>query len=191
VYYKTGEADIFFICNYHLEKSHEFTATFHVKDKSAWLWDPETGKKYLYPYQGAKNHLRITLDPAQSMLIVFTKDTKGELYPFSKVAGSQSYPLEGPWDVTLEKVYEPSRKTTFKQLTDLKEDPEFQSFAGVIFYEKQFQVDGPEKYHSLDLGKVFGISEVEVNGQSLGCKWYGRHIYDLPYTERRQKYSKN
>lgn len=179
VHYKTGEADIFFICNYHGEKAHECTATFHVNNKSAWLWDPETGKKYLYPYLGAKNILPISLNPAQSMLIVFTNDTKGELYPFSKVAGKQPYTLEGSWDVTLEKVYEQPRKTVFKQLIDLKEDPALQSFAGVIFYEKQFQIDDPASYHSLDLGKVFGISEVEVNGQPLGFKWYGRHIYDL------------
>lgn len=179
VHYKTGEADIFFICNYHREKAHEFTATFNVKNKNAWLWDPETGKKYLYPYQGAKNNLRISLHPAQSMLIVFTNDTKGGLYPFSKVAGKQPFTLEGPWDVTLEKVDEQPRKTEFKKLIDFKEDPELQSFAGVILYEKQFQINDPGNYHSLDLGKISGISEVEVNGQSLGCKWYGRHIYDF------------
>lgn len=182
VHYKTGGADIFFICNYHLEKSHEFTATFNVRNENAWLWDPETGKKYLYPYQGAKNNLRISLNPAQSMLIVFTNDTKGKLYPFSKVAGKQPYTLEGSWNVTLEKVYEQPRKTEFKKLIDFKEDSELQSFAGAIFYEKQFQIDDPGNYHSLDLGKVFGISEVEVNGQPLGSKWYGKHIYDFGQT---------
>ncbi|WP_343306750.1 glycosyl hydrolase [Chitinophaga niabensis] len=179
VYYKTAEADIFFICNYHQEKNHEFTATFNVKNKSAWLWDPETGKRYLYPYQGAKNNLRISLNPAQSVLIVFTNGSEGELYQFSKVTGKQSRMLEGSWDVTLEKIHELPRKTTFNKLIDLKDDPELHSFAGVIFYEKQFQVNEPGNYHSLDLGKVYGISEVEVNGRSLGARWYGRHIYDL------------
>ena len=179
VHYKTSEADIFFICNYHLEKAHECTATFNVKNKNAWLWDPETGKKYLYPYQGAKNNLRIRLDPAQSMLIVFTNDTKGELYPFPKAAGNPSHTLEGPWDVTLEKVHEQPRKIIFNKLIDFKNDPELHSFAGIVFYEKQFHVDDPGKYHSLDLGKVSGISEVEVNGHPLGCRWYGKHIYEF------------
>lgn len=179
VHYKTDDADIFFICNYHQEKAHEFTATFNVKNKNAWLWDPETGKRYLYPYQGAKNNLRIHLDPARSMLIVFTGDAGGERYPFSKVAGKEPRTLEGAWNVTLEKVREQPRKTVFTNLADLKEDPALQSFAGVIVYEKQFQVGDPGSYHSLDLGKVSGVSEVEVNGQPLGCRWYGRHIYDL------------
>ena len=180
VHYNTGEAAIFFISNYHLEKAHEFTATFNVKNKTAWLWDPETGKKYLYPYQGAKNNLKINLGPAQSMLIVFTNDTKGELYPLPKVASKQPYTIEGPWNVTLEKVYENPRKRKFEKLIDFKEDSELQSFGGVVFYENQFRIENPKSYHSIDLGKLFGeISEVEVNGQPLGFRWYGKHIYDL------------
>lgn len=178
VHYKTGDADVFFISNYHLEKSHDFTASFNVKNKTAWLWDAETGKKYLYPYQDSKNTLKITLDPAQSMLIVFTTDTKGELYPLRKVAGKVQ-PIDGTWNVTLEKVYEQPRKTEFNRLIDFKDDSELQSFGGVIYYEKRFQVINPQNFHSLDLGKVFGISEVEVNGRPLGFKWYGKHIYDL------------
>lgn len=179
VHYKTGEADIFFISNYHLEKAHEFTATFNVTHKTAWLWDPETGKRYLYPYQGTKNNLRINLGPAQSMLIVFSDDSKGELYPVLKIAGKRSHTIEGPWKVTLEKVYEKPRKIELRELIDFKDDPELQSFGGVVFYEKQFRIDNPESYHSVDLGKVFGISELEVNGRPLGFRWYGKHSYDL------------
>jgi hypothetical protein len=182
VHYKTSEAAIFFISNYHLKKTHKFTATFNVGNKTAWIWDPETGKKYLYPYQGAKNMLKINLDPAQSMLIVFTNDTKGELYPLPKIASKQPYTIEGSWNVTLEKVDEPARKTEFKKLIDFKDDPELRSFGGVIFYEKKFSIENPEKYNSLNLGKVFGISELEVNGQPLGFKWYGKHTYDLKET---------
>jgi hypothetical protein len=179
VHYKTSEADIFFISNYHLEKAHAFTAVFNVNNKTAWLWDAETGKKYLYPYQGTKNKLEISLGPAQSMLIVFTNDTKGERYPLPKVAGKQPYTIDGSWEVTLEKVYEQPYKTVFKKLIDLKEDPELRSFGGVVFYEKRFRIDNPASYHTLDLGKVFGISEVAINGHPLGFRWYGKHSYDV------------
>lgn len=182
VHYKTDEADIFFISNYHLEKTHDFTASFNVKNKTAWLWDPETGKRYLYPYQSAKNILKIKLDPAQSMLIVFTDETTGEPYPLPKAISIQAFTIEGPWNVTLEKVYEKPRKMVFKTLVDFKDEPELQSFGGIIFYEKKFHIDNPERYHSLDLGKVSGISEIEVNNQVLGFKWYGKHIYDLKGT---------
>lgn len=179
VYYKTGNADIFFISNYNLEESHEFTAIFNVKNKTAWLWDPETGKRYLYPRLEAKNKLKISLDPAQSVLIVFTNETKGEEYSVRKTANKQPLSIAGPWNVTLEKVYEQPRKTVFSTLIDFKDDPELKSFGGVIFYETRFRADNAKNYHSLDLGKVCGISEVEINGHLLGFKWYGKHIYDL------------
>lgn len=179
VHYKTGDADVFFISNYNLERSHDFTATFNIKNKTAWLWDAETGKKYLYPSQGAKNILKISLDPTQSILIVFSNDTKGEWYPLRKIASKHPQSIMGPWTVTLENVYEQPRKTEFTSLIDFKDDPDLQSFGGVIYYEKKIMVDNPKNYNSLDLGKVHGISEVEVNGSPLGFKWYGKHIYNL------------
>lgn len=179
IYYKTSEADIFFISNYHLEKGHKFTATFNVGNKTAWLWNPETGNRYLYPYQGAKNILKISLDPAQSMLIVFTNETKGELYTLPEVAAKHPFIIKGPWNVTLKKVDEQPRKTEFKHLMDLKDNPELSSFGGVIFYEKKFHIENPGNYASFNLGKVFRISELEVNGRPIGFKWYGKHVYGL------------
>jgi hypothetical protein len=179
VYYKTPEADIFFFSNYHLEKSHHFTATFNIKNKTAWLWDAETGKKYLYPYTGTKNNLKITLDPAQSVLIVFTNETQGELYALRKAPSATPLTLSGPWNVTLENVYAQPRKQEFKELIDFKDDKDLQSFGGVIYYEKQFKVAQGQHLNYLDLGKTCGISEVELNGKPLGFKWYGKHIYDL------------
>ena len=31
----------------------------------------------------------------------------------------------------------------------------------------------------LSLGKVYGVSELKLNGKGLGCRWYGEHIYDV------------
>jgi hypothetical protein len=39
----------------------------------------------------------------------------------------------------------------------------------------------------LDLGKVYDISEVKLNGKSLGTRWYGRHIYDATGTLKKGK----
>jgi hypothetical protein len=32
----------------------------------------------------------------------------------------------------------------------------------------------------LDLGKVHGVSEVMLEGEKLGNRWHGRHLYRLP-----------
>jgi len=178
-HYKTADADIFFISNYHLEKSHQFTATFNIKNKTAWVWDPETGEKYLYPYDGSKNRLKINLDPAQSILIVFTAETSGKPFKIRKAGKPDGLAISGPWHVTLEKVYDKPRTMEMPELIDFKNDNELKSFAGVAYYEKQLNIGQSKEYSYLDLGKVCGISEVEINGTLLGFKWYGKHIYDL------------
>ncbi len=177
VYYKHPQADVFFISNYNLKRAHEFTATFNIPNKTAWVWDLETGKKYLYPTQGAKNKLKFNLDPTQSILIAFTNETKGDVYPLRKTPHANPQTLDGIWNVTLEKVYENSKKVEMP-LLDFKADSVLKSFGGVVYYEKQFKIDRPDNYHAIDLGEVHGISEVEINGVKLGFKWYGKHIYD-------------
>ena len=66
-------------------------------------------------------------------------------------------------------------QTHFDTLFDLKDRPETQHFAGTIVYRKTIPNDG----NILDLGLVEGVSEVFVNGQSAGVKYYGRRIYDI------------
>ena len=38
-------------------------------------------------------------------------------------------------------------------------------------------IDDKTKIEWLDLGKVFGVSELLLNGTNAGAKWYGRRIY--------------
>ena len=50
------------------------------------------------------------------------------------------------------------------------------TFAGTIVYTNEFDSDGVEG-GLLDLGKVYDISEVSLNGKMLGSRWYGEHKY--------------
>jgi hypothetical protein len=40
-------------------------------------------------------------------------------------------------------------------------------------------MDDPGKKTYLDLGHIYDVSELEVNGQVIGTKWYGNHVYDI------------
>lgn len=180
VFYQYEEADIFFIANYSLENHYQLRATFnHVEGKMPWIWDPESGNRWIYPQQGSGNELMIHLEPATSKLIIFSREKDGDLYVLRSVKASDPYEISGSWHVTLHPVQGKSTTTTWSRLIDLKEDPDLQSFAGTIVYEKKFQVSHPDDYDSLDLGKVQGISEVWLNDQALGYQWYGEHRYDL------------
>src|SRR5258705_2284154 len=65
------------------------------------------------------------------------------------------------------------------ELKDLKDIPGWIKFSGVIVYRNNFMVDDKTKIQWMNLGKVFGISELFVNGNNAGAKWYGKRIYDI------------
>lgn len=181
VYYKYGDLDIFFICNSHISKTETLMAEFHVaKDKTAWLWDTETGNRSVYKSEGVPNRLKLRLSPAQSLLIVFDKNTPGrraEVYDYPHRRQLQA--LDGFWNLTLN--YVDGKKEVIQnfKLTDFKEDENLKKFSGNAVYELSVRIDDVANYNYLDLGKVFGISEVMVNGKNIGVCWYGDHIYNV------------
>ena len=65
---------------------------------------------------------------------------------------------------------------------DVKEVPAYVSFSGLIIYRKTIELESGK---FLDLGKVYGVSELRVNGISKGVQWYGRRIFTLEQGENR------
>ncbi|RYE24309.1 MAG: hypothetical protein EOP45_05965 [Sphingobacteriaceae bacterium] len=180
VYYKRNDADFFFISNYSQNNRFEFNAEFNVEgDKTAWIWNPETGKRFLYPTNGANNKLQIALGPAESKLIVFDKNTKGEKFVFAKPDKQAAVTLTTPWKVTLKHINGTQRVITLKSLVDFKEDADLKSFAGTVVYENALSKNNRKKLGYLNLGKVYGVSELIVNGENLGTRWYGDHLYNI------------
>lgn len=148
--------DIYFICNYHLDEQISMQVTFPATRKKAWLWDMETGERS--PLQGKSgNSYELNIHPATSKLIVF-----------DEVGGDTSIPVvpsenENPLDINWQ---------------EWSVDASTRASAGEILYKGKISI--PPGYHYLDLGKVYGISEVTVDGTNLGNRWYGRHLYQLP-----------
>lgn len=178
VCYKTSELDIFFIANYSMHESHSFTAEFDVKGKTAWLWDAASGTRAVYPGVGADNKLNISLGPAESKLFVFDrKPASGEKYIPVRLKTKMIVP--GSWEITLNHIDGSRKKIKVNELMDFKGDDRFISFAGAAIYEKDVKVETPEEINYINLGKVYGISEVTLNGKELGLRWYGDHVYPV------------
>lgn len=177
LYYKNAERDIFFFTNYSAQKEHAFRVVFATK-KTPWLWDAETGRRFLYPSKGSKE-LEIALGPSESRLLVFDDSNKGEVYAPFDVAGSKEIVMPGPWQLSLNHVNGTETKLLLDQLTDLRHKEEYKDFAGTITYLTTINmVDITEKMY-LSLGHIYDISELEINGQPLGTKWYGHHLYNV------------
>ncbi len=180
LHYKTADKDIsfsfFFFTNYSAAHSHSFRATFNNK-KTAWLWNAETGERFLYPAENGS--LQISLGPSESKLIVFDKKQDGETFVPVDTDGLKQTTIQGPWQLNLNHVNDVSKKITLDKLTDLKKIDALKNFSGTIIYHKIISIDSPGKKTYLDLGHVNDVSELEVNGRPMGTKWYGNHLYDI------------
>lgn len=57
--------------------------------------------------------------------------------------------------------------------------PEFVHFCGTAIYRTHIDIANKNEVAWMNLGKVFGISELIINGENAGTKWYGRRIYPV------------
>ena len=199
-------SEMIFLINSHRYQSHQTKITFHKElthKKHPWIWDLHTGERYPLTLN-EDNSYDFDLGPAESVLIVFehsgvTKrpllsetpptalhnslcSSRMRLLGVSRtLTGSLSYlpanDLSSDWDVELIHArLDTVVHTHFDTLFDLKDHPETQHFAGTIVYRKTIPMDTIEPC-ILDLGLVEGVSEIFINGQSAGVKYYGRRIY--------------
>ena len=168
--------DIFFIANCSTKEHFAIQAAFPESKGKPWLWDAETGERYPYPMQNG-NKLTIDLPPASSQLIVFDAEgAKGNDFPAIAPVGTGAG-LTG-WRLKSQHIDGKTEELELAELKDVSTIESFQSFAGHLFYEKSLDVDTMAQW--IDLGQVFGVSEVTLNGEKLGCQWYGRHVYKIP-----------
>lgn len=177
--YQTDGADLLLFINSHSDRTIPLELTFPepiIRQRQAWLWDAETGERY--KLAAPNGQLSLTLGPADSRLIVFDKTTKGAAWKPLPVAGVNSRTIPN-WTVTFNHLNSTQQTARMDSPTDLKDRPEWASFAGTISYQTEIDIPNSTGDLYLNLGKVHGTSELFVNGQSCGAKWYGQRIFPL------------
>ena len=185
-------SEMILLSNSHRYNSHSTKITFSKEltlKHQAQIWDLQTGKRFALSLEN-DNSYTFDLGPVESVLIVFEKTNKNLKLPIwqplhSIIGTMQSSDLSDDWDVTLcHSLLHDTIITHFDTLFDLKDDEKYQHFCGTIIYRKTID-PYREAAHQvptiLDLGLVEGVSEVFVNGQSVGVQYSGRRLYDLSY----------
>ncbi len=176
--YSIGDNNMFFIANTSLSEHISVRAEFLVeKNLHPWIWDAETGVKMLYPSGSDNNIIDLELPRATSVMIVFEKASEGDRFN-PVILNGNGEELEGSWQLQLNHMNGDSKQIDLESLTDLVENDQTRDFAGEIYYEKTIIVDSL-KYQYIDLGDVQGVSELTLNGDLIGTRWYGAHTYNI------------
>jgi hypothetical protein len=96
------------------------------------------------------------------------------------VSGANTRLLNDEWDVELRhSCRDSTEKTHFFVLDDLK-NTSYVDFTGTVIYTRKFHLATlPAQTVVLNLGKVWGVAEVTLNGEDCGVSWYGNRLYDV------------
>ena len=181
-YYGDDGSEIIYLINSHIHNSYNLRITFSgeiTSKRYCWKWDPETGNRYRVRLE-KNNSLRINIGPAESMLFIFDKESKGPEWKPLPRSGTSEIKIDEGWSGVFDHCRNGSVKTiNLNTLNDLKEIPELVNFAGSITYINSFSISGQSPKSYLNPGKVYGLCEVTLNGKNLGVRWYGERIYDI------------
>lgn len=177
-YQSDDNSEIFFFNNSHMHENKNSKVTFSreiTRGRHPWLWDADTGKSYRLELEN--NSIQLNLGPAESRIIVFNKKRRGDSWEEFPKGHTAEKVLNDNWSVELQHSRENWVKNIqMDEIVDLKET-EHVRFTGTAIYRKNVNIS--QKVCYLNLGKVWGVCELFLNGKSQGVKWYGDRIYKL------------
>lgn len=176
----TNDKDIYFFTNIHRFESSRFETKFSVKGKYPYVWNPETGERAPFYYASKPNELTIDLAPLQSLLLIFEEEKPEEMHKplASKIACADT--IKSTWKTEGKRIDEKTFNWKMEKLIDFSQSQDSlqKSFAGVITYKTT--ITNSDNFTHIDLGDVKGgITELYINGNKVGKRWYGKAIYPI------------
>ena len=181
--------DIFLFVNACLRSAVSSTIIFPKRicqGRTAWVYNPATDEKQLLALEGGSTWLY--LPPAESLFILFESEsdslTHSNINTLTRSywspaynEGQEYFPISTEWHLSLHHAIEGwTRDTVMQQLCDLRQT-QFKDFSGTLTYTTQIPYDSVGPNPIFDLGEVYDICELFINGTSCGVKWYGERIY--------------
>ncbi len=176
--YRLGGHSLYFIANSSMSEEISCMADFQVESHlTPWRWDPESGKKFPCATTGSNTSFEIRLPRAASVLIVFEEEG-GELAAEPSASFADCIELSGPWNLRLIHINGDQQEISLEELTNLTDTEWGPNFAGTVVYEKEIHLED-DLPQFIDLGNVQGVTELFVNGLSMGVRWYGAQTFEL------------
>ena len=170
---RDGDVDIYFLRNTGAQRTNA-AVRFRVKGREPELWDPRSGETRTAPVWRAVSggtEVPIELAANGSMFVVFRRAAT-QPPPQQPVTTSLPAPVTvgGPWQVEFG-----NSSRTFDRLTSWTADDDLRYFAGTARYQTKFRMPAGWRKEGtraqIDLGRLWTIGEVWLNGKPLGIAW--------------------
>ncbi len=180
IHRRTPQADIYLVRN--LRKVPQTVeVVFRVAQKVPELWDAVSGaieeaRRYKVTAEGVQVPLRFEAE-GSSLVVFRRKAAVRERRPSPARQVPDAIEIAGPWMLTFPPGWGAPEKVRLDRLISWTEHPDagVRCFSGTATYQAEFEVPATWLRRAgsaqLDLGNLWGASEVELNDRLLGVAW--------------------
>ena len=159
------------------------------------LWDADTGRTEVageVRREAGRTFVKLHLEPYNSTLVVFS-ERPGASLPAAKprltkrTALPEALPVRGPWALHADKSrcqgLATSVDLTLDRLVSWRDLPLLERCAGIVTYTAQLELPkdsvGADLGWVLELGAVYELARVTLNGKSVGTSWTQPYRIDV------------
>lgn len=178
-YQSDNKSEIIYITNCHLHNPISTKLTFEkeiTNGRYPWIWDANTGETYRIELNNGS--FNIFLGPAESYLIVFNNKKDGPKWNPKPLDAPDAQSIKG-WILSLKHGRDGWVRTTRMDYPRDLKDTEFINFMGEVTYKTKIKGNKSNKQTFLNLGKVWGVAHLFINGTDCGVTWFGNRVYDV------------
>lgn len=171
--------DIYFVSNQQ-GKLRKLNLSLRISGRIPELWDPLTGeiqKSVDWESRQQRTEIPLQLEAEGSIFVIFRQPVKRTVETVKKEEIARQIPISGKWTVSFDTAFGgPEKPVTMDTLADwsANQDSSIRYYSGTAEYSIHFQWKTSKTKNErvyLNLGKVYDIAEVKINGVSCGTAW--------------------
>lgn len=174
VHRSTPSAEIYWLDNRRPNGRSE-RVSFRCTGRKPMMWDAESGdmRELSYEFVDGRTEVPLEFNAWQSYFVVFAEPAHDRSAQVHKPVLCACRDLEGPWKVEFQQGRGAPGSVELPDLKLLNEslDPGVRYFSGTAIYHNTFEFSKGEGRFELDLGKVYNIAEVRLNGTPVRTLW--------------------
>ncbi len=169
------------------------TKVFIPINKKAVCYDAFENKLRSCKIEANNNGIEIELklSPYESKVIILVDDEFNEIPLYKETEEIKVIDISGKWKVSMADAlqYPNFKYIEIDKLINLARKDLYPDFSGTVKYEASFEISEVRKNVSLDLGEVYEIADVKLNGENIGVKIAPPYIFDI--SEKMKKGTNN
>ena len=125
--------------------------------------------------------MELKLSPYESKVIILSDEEFNEIPLYKEAEEVKVIDISGKWKISMAETlnYPNFKNIDMDKLINLARRDLYPDFSGTVRYEASFEVSEIKKNALLDLGKVYEIADVKLNGESIGVKIAPPYIFDI------------